>query len=102
MRRPNCSARAVAECCGAHLRDRQAACGYDDGLGFEMSRLGCLDSKVSVAHDGENSCADDDADSCVCTLALEHGDDVVGGAVAEELSECLFVVAEFRASRSWR
>ncbi len=54
----------------------------------------CLDSKVSVSHDREDSRADDQTYSCVCTLALQHGDDVVGGAVAEELSEGLFVVAD--------
>ena len=50
--------------------------------------------KVSVSHDREDSCADDDAHSCVGALALEHGDDVVGGAVAEELAEGLFVIGD--------
>jgi hypothetical protein len=55
--------------------------------------LCCLHAKVSVSHDRENSRADDHTHSCVRTFALQHCHEVVGGAVAEELSEGLFVIA---------
>ena len=44
--------------------------------------------------DGEDAVAEEDGDVGFGALALEHGDDVVGGAVAEELAEGLLVVGD--------
>ncbi len=55
----------------------------DAGGGFDAVGL--------VAGEADDFCAEEGTDVCGDALALKHGDDVVGGAVAEELAEGFFV-----------
>ena len=84
----------VAEGGGAHLGDGEAAGGDDDGVGVEGAGGG-LDAEVRRRCVTEMMRVPRRVWTLACgALALEHGDDVVGGAVAEELAEGFFVVGD--------
>ena len=55
---------------------------------------GGLDAEVGVVCDGDDFCAEEGLDFGLGALTFEHGENVVGGAVAEELAECFFVVGD--------
>ncbi len=59
------------------------------GAGLDAESCGSV-----RACDGVDGGAGEDADACVFALAFEHGDDVLRGAVAEELAEGLLVVRD--------
>ncbi len=87
----------VAEAGGAELGDGEAAGGDDEGLaaevaggGFEMEAGGVGGSGMGAV-DGVNSGGETELGVGGGALALEHGDDPLGGAVAKELAEGLFV-----------
>src|SRR5438105_984344 len=47
---PELFGESVTECCGAHLRDGQPACSYDDCFGLKYG-LRCLNAEVPVSCD---------------------------------------------------
>ncbi len=86
----------VADAGGADLGDGEAAGGDDEGLGAEVFGLavsvGGDDEPGSGVRGGDDLGAELELDVAGGgALALEEGDDVLGGAVAEELAEGLLV-----------
>jgi hypothetical protein len=86
----------VAEVCGSHLRDGEASGGDDYGGGLDGAGAGLEEESCGSVRrgDGVDGGSGEDAHACVLALALEHGDDLLRGAVAEELAEGLLVVLD--------
>ena len=83
----------VTETGRTHLRDGGAAGGNDERCGADRAGSG-LDEKGGIAADGEHACGEQEANAGGGALALEHGYNLLRGAVAEELAEGLLVVAD--------
>ena len=92
----------VAEAGGTHPGDGEAAGGDDQGHGLEGA-CGGFDAEAGVVRsgrlgdglgDGDDFGAEEGADFGVGAFALQHGDDFLCGAVAEELAESFFVVTD--------
>jgi hypothetical protein len=84
----------VAEGGCAHFWDGEASGGDDDGRGGDGALSG-FDAKFPVGvGDGEDGGGELDAGAGVGALAEEQVEDVVGGAVAEELAEGFLVVGD--------
>ena len=92
------SGEIVAEAGGAHFWDGEAAGGDDEGGCDEVARRG-----FEVEATGGFRCFGPTADGCdldaaagvdlgFAGLFFEHGDDLLRGAVAEELAESFFVI----------
>jgi len=82
----------VAEACSAHFRDGESA-GGDDEDGSAKFCVAGRDNEFGGARDFLDATVAEDADAGFAALEFEHGEDVLRGAVAEELAELLFVVA---------
>ncbi len=84
----------VAEAGGAHFGDREAAGGDDEGR-REKRAGGGFDAEAGAGGgDGGDVGFELDADASFGAFALEQGDEVAGGAVAEELAEGFLVVRD--------
>ena len=79
-----------AEAGGADLGYGQAAGGDDERLGFERAVVG-LEVEAVGARDVGHFGLEADGGARGVAFGEEHGDDLAGGAVAEELAEGLFV-----------
>ena len=91
----------VAEGCGAHLGDGEAAGGDDEGLradgaliGLDLETASCRIVSCALLGDGEDVGGKLDAGVGFGALAEEHVEDVVGGSVAEELAEGFLVIGD--------
>lgn len=91
----------IAERGGAHLGDGEAAGGDDEGLRADLALIGidlegasCRTVSCALLGDGEDVGGELNAGVCFSALAEEHIEDVVGGAVAEELAEGFLVVGD--------
>lgn len=81
----------VAEAGGSHLGYGEASGGDDDGGGVEGG-VGGFDFELrAVVGDGEDAGAELEGDAGLGALVGEEVDDIVGGPIAEELSQGLFM-----------
>ena len=83
----------VAEAGCAHFGDGDAAGGDDEDGGTIFGFAGA-DGERSVVADFTDVGIDHDFYIGVAALGFEHGDDLRGGIVAEELAESFFVVGD--------
>ena len=101
--RPKRAGDVVGEAGGADLGDREAAGGEDEGVGFEGAVTRC---RRGSGRRDETSvtlrCWRRMVDAGCVTFGEQHGDDLAGGAVAEELAEGLFVPGDAVACRRGR
>ena len=86
----------VGEGGGTEFGDGEAAGGDDEGGGGEGFLVG-LDLEGAGAGDGGDGAGEEELNLGGFAFGSEHGDDLAGGAVAEELAEGLFVVGDFVA-----
>ena len=90
-----------AEAGGADLGDGQAAGGDDERLGFERAAVG-LEVEAVGARDVGHFGLEADGGARSVAFGEKHGDDLAGGAVAEELAEGLFVPGDGVGGRRGR
>jgi hypothetical protein len=81
----------VAEAGGAHFGDGDSTCG-DDKRGRAIFDCIGADGEGGVAADFADFGVHDDFYIGIAAFGFEHGDDLRGGVVAEELAEGFFVV----------
>lgn len=85
----------VAEAGRAHLGDREATGGEDERLGAPYAACGLDDvHRGLVPLYGEDGRAEHELDTCRGALFREHRDDLLRGAVAEELAEGFLVIGD--------
>ena len=84
----------VAEGGCAHLGDGEAAGGDDEGVRADWALAGFDEEPVAKVGDGEDAGCELDVGVDAGALGEQHVEDVVGGAVAEELAEGLLVVGD--------
>ncbi len=83
----------VAEGGGAHLGDREASGGDDEGGSVEFAIAGGDDELVCALH-SPHAGRGEDVHMRGATFFLEQGDDFAGGAVAEQLAQRFLVVGD--------
>ncbi len=85
---------AVAEIGGANFRDRQAAGGDHQRVGFDGAGVGVQDIDAIGLLDAGDLARHAPVDIARCALVLEHLDDQLGRFGAEQLAAMFFVVAD--------
>jgi len=83
----------VAEAGGAHFGDGDSAGGDDESGGAVFGSVSA-DGECGVATDFADFGVDNDFCVGVAAFGFEHGDDLSGGIVAEELAESFLVVCD--------
>jgi len=83
----------VAETGGAHFGDGDSA-GGDDESGGAIYGCVCADGEGDIAANFADFGVDNDFYVSVAAFGFEHGDDLCGGIVAEELAEGFFVIGD--------
>jgi len=81
----------VAEAGGAHFWYGDSAGGDDEG-GCAVFGFVCAHGECGVAADFADFSVDNDFYVRIAAFGFEHGDDLGGGIVAEELAESFFVI----------
>ena len=82
----------VAEAGSTHLRDGETSSGDDDG-GCLDEASGGFDMEAGALGDGVDGGAELNFDASLRAFLLEQINDVLGGTIAEELTEGFFVIA---------
>jgi len=83
----------VAEIGGAHLGDGQATGGYHQSGRAEFAGIG-EDDESGIALDFSDFAFGENLDLRGVTFGFEHVGDFGGGAIAEELAQCFFVIRD--------
>ncbi len=83
----------VAQAGSTHFGDGETSGGDDEGGRVDETARG-FDTEAGVLGDGVDGGVELNLDASLGALLLEQVDDVLGGAIAEELTESFFVVTD--------